>query len=137
MKTFLDSSALAKRYIDEKGSERVEEVLGETDSLGLSVLSIPELVSAFCRKKREGDLTGDQYRLAKQSLLTDTADADIINLVPAVISRTILLLEKEPLRALDALHVGSALEWKADLFVTADRQQGDAASHSGLKVEVV
>jgi predicted nucleic acid-binding protein len=36
---------------------------------------------------------------------------------------------------MDALHVACALEWKADLFVTSDRRQLDAAIKSGLHTE--
>ena len=36
---------------------------------------------------------------------------------------------------MDALHVACALEWKADLFVTSDRKQADAAVNAGLRAE--
>ncbi len=34
---------------------------------------------------------------------------------------------------MDALHVACALAWKADLFITSDRRQLDAAINSGLQ----
>ena len=37
------------------------------------------------------------------------------------------------LRAMDALHVASALLWNADLFLTADRRQWRAAQQVGLQ----
>jgi hypothetical protein len=39
------------------------------------------------------------------------------------------------LRAMDALHIACALEWKADLFITSDKKQLDAAMQAGLQCE--
>lgn len=58
----------------------------------------------------------------------------VCNLTIPVVVRAIGLLEKYPLRTLDALHVAGALEYRADLFVSSDRRQLDAASASGLRV---
>ncbi len=42
-----------------------------------------------------------------------------------------------PLRAMDALHIGTAQAARAHLFVTADRRQAAAAQTVGLKTELV
>lgn len=137
MRIFFDSSALAKRYIREKGSSTVEQILRKTSSLGLSVLCIPEVISAMNRRKKESLITEAEYHLTKQALLQDASDADIINLIPRIVGKTIFLLETEDLKTLDAIHVASALEWKAELFVSADVRQSKAAQNAGLKTEVV
>jgi predicted nucleic acid-binding protein len=41
------------------------------------------------------------------------------------------------LRAADAVHLASALEFGCDLFLTADRRQGQAAAQLRLKVATV
>lgn len=137
MKVFLDSSALAKRYIQEPGSEKVQNVLNRATSLGLSSLCPVEIISAMCRRCRELTLTKDQYLLAKQALVDDARDAEIVNVVPKVVGKAISILEEETLRAIDAIHIGSALEWKASLFVSSDKKQITAASRAGLKTELV
>ena len=137
MKVFLDASALAKRYIEEQGSDRVEAVLAGTDALGLSVLCLPEVISALCRRRHEESITGAQYNLAKQSLMVDIRDADIINLTAAVLGRAIDILENHHLRAMDALHIASALEWEAELFVSADSRQIESAPSAGLDAQQV
>ena len=43
-------------------------------------------------------------------------------------------VERHPLRALDALHAGSAIVYQPDLFVSADRRQTEAADREGLAV---
>lgn len=47
------------------------------------------------------------------------------------------LLEANTLRALDALHLACAAEWQADLFVTSDRRQWQAAAGMDLPTEYV
>jgi hypothetical protein len=46
-------------------------------------------------------------------------------------------METNVLRAMDALHIACALEWQADLFITADKRQLMAAKNSGLRSEYI
>jgi predicted nucleic acid-binding protein len=64
----------------------------------------------------------------------DLSDTDLCDLSQDAFEQTIRCLENHPLRALDALHVGSALVYQPDLFVSADRRQAKAASREGLAV---
>ena len=137
MNVFLDSSALAKRYVQEPGSDRVEAILSSASSLGISVSGVAEVVSALCRRRRERKLSPPQYSKAKQALFEDIEDASIVNLTDQVMARAVSLLERWPLRASDALHVASAAEWSAELFVSADEKQCAAARGDGLHVEVL
>lgn len=135
MNVFLDSSALAKRYVQERGSDRVEEILSSASSLGVSVICISEVVSALCRRRREGKLSQQQYLRAKQALFEDIEDASIVNVTDDVVARAVELLERWPVRSSDSLHVASAAEWSAELFVSADERQCAAARAYGLHVE--
>lgn len=135
MNVFLDSSALAKRYIQEPGSDRVEEILHSASSLGVSVICISEVVSALSRRRRERKLSHQQYLKAKQALFEDIEDASVLNVTGEVVARAVELLERWPLRSSDALYVASAAEWLAELFVSADERQCAAARRYGLQVE--
>jgi predicted nucleic acid-binding protein len=135
MKVCLDSSAFAKRFVEEQGSDAVEAVCAQADELGLSVLCVPEVISALNRRLRERMLSPVQYRQAKQRLLDDVRDADIIQLTPSVVGSAIQVLEASPVRAMDALHIACALEWGADLFVSADTRQLAAVKRAGLKTK--
>jgi predicted nucleic acid-binding protein len=133
MKAFLDSSAFAKRFVNEEGSDAVEALCAQADALGLSVICLPEVAFALNRRLRERLLTPVQYRLAKQRLVDDVRDADIIQLTPSVVGSAIRILEASPVRAMDALHIACALEWGAGIFVSADTRQMAAARRAGLK----
>lgn len=133
MKAFFDSSAFAKRFVEEAGSQAVEDLCAQTTELGLSVICIPEVVSALNRLVREKFLTRSQYLQAKQRLLEDVRDAAIIHLTPNVIRSSLSVLEASPTRAMDALQVACAVEWHADLFVSADVRQTAAAEKARLR----
>ena len=134
---FFDSSAFAKRYVDEPGSAAVEGLCHEASDLGLCVLCVPEIVSAMNRRVRERRLARAEYAALTRHLLDDVRDATIIDLVPQVVATCIDILEASPVRAADALHVAAAREWKAGLFVSADRRQLAAARKAGLRVKAV
>ncbi len=133
MKTFFDSSAFAKRYIAEVGSDEVDRICRDTSSLALSIICIPEIISALNRRIREKKITKKQYSSAKSHFLLEVKDSIIINLTPTVVLKSTILLEKYVLRGMDALHVACAIEWQSDLFVSADTRQIEAAKRSGLK----
>ncbi len=66
------------------------------------------------------------------STIIDVRDADIVQLTPSVLAATVQVLETNPVRAMDALHVACALEWKSELFASADVRQLAAAQRAGL-----
>ena len=137
MRLFIDSSALAKRYIRECGSDQVLAHCAEADEIILSVLAVPEVMSGLNRLRREHSLSEDMYLQAKGSLAADVAGATVVGLTPAIVGKAVSCLESATLRAPDAIHVASALECQADLFLSADLRQCKAARAMGLKVEQV
>ena len=137
MRIVLDSSSLAKRYVQEPGSADVEDVLATTSELGLCILCFPEVVSALNRLCREDALTAVDYQQAKAALVADMKEATILHLTPSVVTRSIRLLETNVLRAMDSLHVACAMEWRADLFVSSDHRQSAAAERAGLPTQFI
>lgn len=134
MRVFFDSSAFVKRYVREKGTDTVLFWCDQATELCLSGIALPEIVSAFCRLQREKLISPLQYRHLKAMLLADISDAGICDLTPEVIRYSIIVLENNVLRGMDAIHLGSALALNAEVFVSADGRQSAAATQSGLKV---
>jgi len=134
MRVFFDSSAFVKRYVREEGTDVVLSWCDQATELCLSGIALPEIVSAFCRLLREDRVSPVQYRHLKTMLMADISDAAICDLAPEVIRQSIISLEKNALRGMDAIHLGSALALKVDLFVSADARQCDAATQAGLRV---
>ena len=134
MLVFFDSSAFAKRYVQEAGSDEVLSWSERASEIGLSGIALAEIISAFCRLSREKRISRKQYHSLKVSLLEDVRDAAICDLSPEVIHYSILALEKSILRGMDAIHIGSALALSAEVFVSADQRQCHAAKLAGLRV---
>ena len=133
MKVFLDTSAFAKRYVSEQGSDKVFALCQRADSLVVSVICLTELISTLSRLVREKKLAKADYRKLKADATADLADIDICQFTSAVLASVTSLLESHPLRAMDALHVACAIAVAPDKFVSADRRQLSAARKSGLK----
>ncbi|MCA1795199.1 MAG: type II toxin-antitoxin system VapC family toxin [Desulfobacteraceae bacterium] len=137
MKLICDSSAFAKRYVLEDGSEILDHLLQRASQLGLCTIVLPEIISGLNRRRREQLLSLDDYRTIKKNLIEDIHDAIVLQVTPSVISHSVNLLETNTLRAMDALHIACALEWQAELFATADRRQLTAAQNAGLLTEYI
>jgi predicted nucleic acid-binding protein len=137
MHIFFDTSALAKRYIDEVGSATVAMILMNSTEIILSSICISELISAFNRLLREKKISKATYQELKRHFFDDLEQATVMALSTDIIKESIHCLERTPLRAMDALHIASAILANCDLFVSADQQQITAAKKLGLKTALV
>ena len=86
---------------------------------------------------RENKITAPQYRQLKSLLLADIEDIALCDLTPAVLAQAVSSLETSVLRGMDAIHIGSAVALKADVFISADKRQLEAAARAGLNAEYV
>ena len=135
MRTFFDASALVKRYVDEPGSQQVDALCAAATEVAVSVICLPECISALCRLRREGVLDKRDYARAKTALLEDLEDIVVCNVTPAVVAKCVSVLESDTLfRTLDAIHIGCAVEWAPDAFVTSDSRQVAGADWAKLEV---
>ncbi len=130
----MDTSAFAKRYVAEPGSDQVMALCQEADDLVVSVLCLPELIATLSRLVHEKKLIKADYRKLKGVIAADLNDADICQITPGVLDAVVPLLESHPLRCTDALHVACALAVEPDVFASADHRQLCAASEAGLKI---
>ena len=105
MRVFFDSSAFVKRYVSEPGTEAVLAWCDRASEIGLSGIALPEIVSAFCRLRREGKIDDTQYRQLKSLLLADIEDAAICDLTREVLTQSIASLETSVLGGMDAIHM--------------------------------
>jgi len=109
----------------------------QATEIGLSGIALPEIISAFCRLRGEARISDTQYRQLKSLFLADIEDAAVCDLTPAVLGRAIASLETNVPRGMDAIHIGGAVALKADIFISADKRQCEAAAHAGLRAEAV
>lgn len=115
---FLDTSALAKLYHQEAGSEYVERILAQSGSKGIiSRLSLVELESVLAIKVRTGVLDVAGQMIALRRFRADIARNRVI-VAPAVEERHFQAASRllrahaitKALRTLDALQLAIALD---------------------------
>jgi predicted nucleic acid-binding protein len=115
---FLDTSALAKRYHKESGSEYVDRIVEQTGSRSMiSHLSIVEFESVLAIKTRTGEIDRQALELARRRFRADLARLSLMVAPPVhddhFQSARKLLVQygvAEGLRTLDALQLAIALD---------------------------
>ncbi len=143
---YLDTSALVKRYIAEPGSQWVQDLYLQPDSLVVtSLLTLVEAAAAFGRKWRMGDIDREAYRQALSRLRQEFYRGHVVlDVEPAMVDVAVTLTERHSLRGYDALHLAAALYTGRQMrlrrqvqviFVSADRALLAAAAAEGLAVE--
>ena len=137
MNLFFDTSAFLKRYIFESGSDHVENLCYSANNIGISILLPIEALAAFNRLKREKKITSKQYTQIKSAFLSDIRDITVLLIDPIIVKKSINVIEKSHLKTLDAAHIGCALEYAPDYFVSSDKQQLIAAKKLGLKIKKI
>jgi predicted nucleic acid-binding protein len=127
---FFDTSAFAKRYRNERGTARIDAFLGETGSHHvISALGVVELHSILARLVREGEITGNDFDLARRRFLADIASGlwKVLPVTPADFHHAQQLLvrhgHRRSVRTLDAIQLAVSLANPGnpfDAFVCAD-----------------
>ena len=136
---YLDTSALAKWYLNEAHSDKVEKYIQEQGPVMISDLTVVEMRSLLARRRREKSidlnlemkvLATFQEDIRKNFLLCQRLPDGLawgaVNLISA--------LSEVPLRTLDALHLAIAKEIQAEIFATADRVMAAGAEALGFTV---
>jgi len=130
---FLDTSALAKLYRNELGSDLLDRIAAEADSRRfISRFTILEMESVLALKFRTGEIDEQSWTLARRRLEADLGSRRL--LVASVSDEHLrgarqLLVERgrtEALRGPDALQLSVALGLKRagllSIFVAADQK---------------
>ena len=137
MRLMFDASALTKRYASEVGRKRVLSLMETASDLLIAAHCKTEVASALLRRRREGSLPTAEFDRVWAAAQNDVADMTLVPLDARVERFAFSAMELGPLRAMDALHIGSALVGRVDLFVTADKRQAQVASRMGLPTELI
>lgn len=144
---FLDTSALAKRYLAEQGSDWVAELL-RSEPVSTSALTSVEFASVLARRVRDGSISAQNRAELLDAFSRDAERWIVIDLADEIIEAAARLITQAPisipLRALDALQLAcgrASLAIAGDVgnpagsFVSADHRLLAAAQWAGLAVE--
>ena len=135
---YLDTSALAKWYVNEAFSDRVDEYLSALSYAWISSLTIVEMRSLLLRRRRAGELESSVVERIWSTFQEDQAVGSLVVLEVRSehMSAATRLLDRveAPLRSLDAMHLAVAENARASECATADRLMATAASEIGIRV---
>lgn len=144
---YLDSSALAKRYIREFGTGWVVDLLDPLAGNEIHVLAIAqaEVVSALVRISRTGAISHVSLTKLLQQIESDFSSVlHSLAVTHPLIADAIRVIQTSGLRAYDAMQLAGAMQVRRFLagqalppivFVSADRELNAAALAEGFVVE--
>jgi predicted nucleic acid-binding protein len=135
---YLDTSALIKRFVTEKGSPLVESLVSQEGFVATAKIAYAEVYAGLTRKHREGHLPGSQYALACRQFESDWQAYIRVDLQDEILVLARDLIQRHTLRGFDAIHLASALSLRAALgeeitFAAADERLLRAARAERLR----
>jgi predicted nucleic acid-binding protein len=147
---YIDSSALVKRYVQERGSKAVTSRFERGEAIYTSVLSFAEVHAAIGRKYRDRELSvNEKGKLVDEFQADWLSSLSILELTTNTMSALPTLCEQYFLKASDAIHLSAAF-WLRDAirfnakgfegggdvveFGVSDLRLGEAALKCGFQV---
>jgi len=141
---FIDTSALFKRYIPEKGTEQLDNIFKQSGTFYISDITIIEVISNL---KRKNEITGELdiyvYKKIKKEFFNDIAQGNIqiLSILSETIIEAVGLIDKKYLTPLDSIQLATALQLNLKLqsivFVCSDNKLAKTAEKCGIKTLII
>lgn len=133
---YVDTSALLKWYVPERGSDLFGEWMSGQQQIEISRLTCVEVRCALARRQRAGTLREEHATHALEQFMADVHDGlftlHSLNDQTYLDAENLVAVSPTPLRTLDALHLAVAFGRTCNSFVTADTALAQAAGEAGL-----
>ncbi len=134
---YLDTSALAKKYVQEAYSTEVVALLGQADLVGASLLARVELPAAVAKAVRMHWLSAADGERAIKAFRAEWPSLLAVQVTETLVVRADNLAWEHGLRAHDAVHLSAAFMWQEALgepvtVATFDKHLWPAANAVGL-----
>lgn len=136
---YVDTSALAKWYVNEPRSEDFVTFIQQQSSAAISRLTVLEFRCLLARRRRSQEIDRPLERRIFATFEKDIREG-ILFVHPLEDHHALAALDLirrlkgHPLRTLDALHLAIALDSKCSNVATADRVFADAAATLGFEI---
>ena len=141
---YLDSSALAKRYVQEEGSETMDQIFESAEkgeeAVFFSIWNVGELAVVFDKYEREGLLEAKPVMmtfLAEMKRLSKSRAAELVSISGSLLAEAVTLTLKHHAYIADTLQVVSCQTVVDARFVTADHRLAGIAKDEGLQVTLI
>ena len=139
MIVYFDSSMLVKRYVEEEQSGDAAALWKQSSEAACSAIGFAEVLSALYRRTREGTISREHLGFLLDKLQEDWAGMIQVALSGDVNLLVGSLLTRRSLRAMDVIHLASALSPQRDtgrdiLFACDDLRLTSTARAEGMNV---
>jgi uncharacterized protein len=137
---YFDSSSIVKWFFDEPYMDLARSIRDETEIAFTSLVSFPEVMSAFNRARKERRCSRADMEKVRRELIRIWPAFNWIKPDAALADHAGRLVFKHDLKGLDALHLASALVLKREgegvevFFSCFDQRLNDAAEKERLLV---
>ena len=136
---YIDTSALAKWYLNEELSDEFTDWIQTIDQAIISELTRTEMRCLLARRRRMKELDRESESKIFATFQSDMTDGQLLcaPLKDGSFEVAIQLIDRLPkisLRTLDALHLAIAQQHNVDCIATADCVFASAAKNLGFKV---
>lgn len=109
----MDTSALIKRFVAERGSTSVARLTRPDAPVGTATIAYAETYAGLTRRHRDGDLSATDYENACEQFERDWSGYLRIRLDEDVLGTARLVIQRHALRRFDGIHLASALTLRA------------------------
>ena len=137
MIVYFDTSSFVKLYVDEEGSAASRELMASSELAASSWLLFVEMRGALARMYRDSRIDTTYHQGALARFGDDWSSAVRIPVTESILRTAAEMAERHLLKALDAIHLASALTLsrREDVVLSAwDRPLLDAAMAEGIRV---
>lgn len=144
---FCDSSAIVKRYVNEAGSNFIDQLadVKSGNIILLARITQVEVTAAIARRLKNGNIAASDAQNALIAFEHDLTNSYfIVEITPALLSSAVNLATKYALRGYDAVQLAAALEANTErllnglsllTLVSADKELNNAGNSESLKIE--
>ena len=139
--TYLDTSALAKWYLNEQNSDEFSLYIQKLDVAIISSLTCVEMRSLLARRRRMSEIDVELESTIYASFQDDISHGhlQLYHVENSNLEAAIELIDrypKHPLRTLDALHLAIAGSYGIGSIATADEVMAKVATEMGCAVRL-
>jgi len=141
-RVYLDSSAIVKRYVKERGTEVVDLVFDNAElgnvKIFFSIWNIGEVLGVLDRYRRRNLISSKEFesalgKFASEFLkLVKLHQLDLIPLYSDIIADSLDIILRYHIYEADAIQIVSSKYCNSEVFLTADKQLVEIAKDLGI-----
>jgi len=140
MIVYLDTSAWVKLFVEESGSNKVRQIVGDCTAVCTHLITYVEIHAALARARRMHRLTDASWQTAINHFDLEWQHTMVISVDEPLVRRAASLALAYKLRGYDSVHLAAAEMLKNQLserltFISFDNELNNASSALGINCE--